>query len=529
MPDVIQAISIIPSQIGCRKKFRKFMFMKIFSAAQIRQWDAYTIANEPISSVDLMERAASACCRWITDHFSGKNIYTIFCGTGNNGGDGLAIARMLLQAGNNISVHILESQHQSEDFKINLQRLQSLVSQLHLITEDNLLSIQKDAIIIDALFGTGLNRPPEHLAARLISCINQTNNIIISVDIPSGLFADTGSGSNAIIRATHTLSFQVSKPAFFLEENLLFTGDIHLLDIGLHAQFYKETPTDYNTIDPKKIESIFKPRNRFSHKYNFGHALLYAGSKDMMGAAILSAKACLRSGAGLVTVYTADATQAVIQSSFPEAITSTEKDFEILSLKKSAIGFGPGIGLSEENTTLLSTIISSYAGQLVIDATGLQIVAALTHLLQQRNSNPAILTPHKGEFERLFGKTANDFECINLATEKAAELNCYIILKGHHTLIVCPDGRKFFNTTGNAGMATAGSGDVLTGMLTGLLAQGYAAKDACLLAVYLHGTAGDIAAEKMSQEAMLAGDIIDCIGDAYKKIAPPFKMEQRKN
>ena len=301
---------------------------------------------------------------------------------------------------------------------------------------------------------------------------------------------------------------------------------MHLLDIGLHEQFYKETPSAFNTIDSKKIESIFKPRNRFSHKYNFGHALLYAGNKDMMGAAILSAKACMRSGAGLVTVYTADGTQAVIQSSFPEAITSTEKDFEILFLKKSAIGIGPGIEVSEENTTMLRTIISSYPGQLVIDATGLQILAAYTHLLQQRKLPPAILTPHKGEFERLFGKTANDFDRMNLAAEKAAELNCYIILKGHHTLIVCPDGTKFFNTTGNAGMATAGSGDVLTGMLTGLLAQGYATLDACLLAVYLHGKAGDIAAEKISQEAMLAGDIIDCIGEAYKKIAPSFKMGQ---
>ena len=497
--------------------------MKIFSAAQIRQWDAYTIANEPVSSINLMERAATACFDWLTNNFENPNTYIVFCGTGNNGGDGLAIARMLLLAGDTVMVYILEGEKRSEDFSTNLDRIEPLVTGLQFINNTDFPVIPTDAIVIDALFGTGLSRPLQGVAADLVDYINQASKTIISIDIPTGLFADAGSEGNAIIEANHTLSFQTAKLAFLMAENNKYTGIIHLTDIGLHPHFYNDEPTLFNTIDQKDIKLIYKPRNQFSHKYNFGHALLYTGSKNMMGAAILCAKACLRSGAGLVTVFTEDSTQPVIQTALPEAITSTDNDFETLSQKKSAIGIGPGLALSVANKDLLQHIISGYSGPLVIDATALQMLSADTSILQQRISNPAILTPHTGEFEKLFGKTTSDFERIKIAMQRSVELGCYIVLKGHHTLIACPDGNAFFNTTGNAGMATAGSGDVLTGILTGLLAQGYSQKNACLLGVYLHGMAGDLAAEKMSQEAMIAGDIIDCIGEAYKKIPPSPK------
>ncbi|MCW3089310.1 MAG: hypothetical protein JWP81_379, partial [Ferruginibacter sp.] len=323
---------------------------------------------------------------------------------------------------------------------------------------------------------------------------------------------------SAIIKASHTLSFQCMKLVFMMAESNQFTGTIHLLDIGLHPNFYRDEIAVFNTIDPALISSIYKLRNQFSHKYNFGHALLYAGSKNMMGAAVLCAKACLRSGAGLVTVFTEESTQPVIQTALPEAITSTDNNFETLSNKKMAIGMGPGLKASPENNSRLNQVVETYQGALVIDATALQMLSEDTNMLTLRKTNPAIVTPHTGEFEKLFGKSSDDFARTNLALKRSAELGCYIVLKGHHTLIACPDGEAYFNTTGNAGMATAGSGDVLTGMLTGLLAQGYSQRDACLLGVYLHGMAGDLAAEKMSQEAMIAGDIIDCIGDAFKQL-----------
>lgn len=492
--------------------------MKIFSAKQIREWDVYTMANEPIASIDLMERAATACFNWITGHFNSQEKYFIFCCTGNNGGDGLAIARMLQQAGENVDVYILEGEKRSEDFSSNLERLEPLIPQVTFIDIAYLPEIPTKVIVIDALFGTGLSRPLKGGTADLVNHINNTENVIISIDMPSGLYADSNSIGNCVIKSKYTLSFQLHKLAFLLAENSPFTGRIIILDIGLHPDFYDQTPALFNSIEHPDVKLIYKPRNQFSHKYNFGHALLYAGSKNMMGAAILSAKACLRTGAGLVTLFTEEGTQPIIQVALPEAISSTETNFEKLSLKKSAIGIGPGLAITEDNKALLRKIVAGYSGPIVMDASVLQMLALDIELLSHRNLTPAILSPHTGEFEKLFGKTIGDFERMNLALQKATALNCYIVLKGHHTLIACPDGVAFFNTTGNAGMATAGSGDVLTGVLTGLLAQGYSQKFTCILGVFLHGMAGDIAATKWGQEAMIAGDIIDTLGEAYKSI-----------
>ena len=491
--------------------------MKIFSTEQIRQWDAFTIDNEPITSIDLMERVAAACFTWLTDNFHPTAPFMIFCGTGNNGGDGLAIARMLLLAGHTVDVYILDGT-KSNDFAANLENVNSLLANIQSIDPVNLPVIPTGTIIIDALFGTGLNKPLEVPATALVKYLNNSGNQVISIDMPSGLFADKGSSGNVIVTASHTLSFQTSKLAFMMAENNIYTGTVHLLDIGLHPQFYKETTTLFQTVGKKLARSICKPRNPHSHKYSFGHALFFAGSKNMMGAAILCARACLRSGAGLVTVYTEDGTQGVIQAALPEAIATTDRDLDTVAQKKSAIGIGPGLLPSDENKKLLNDLIRQYNGALVIDATGLQLLSGDISILQQRVSNPAVLTPHTGEFDRLFDKVSGDFERMTMALEQAKNTGAYIILKGHRTLIACPDGTALFNTTGNAGMATAGSGDALTGILTGLLAQAYSQRDACILGVYLHGMAGDIAAKKMSQEAMIAGDLINHIGAAYKKI-----------
>jgi len=303
-----------------------------------------------------------------------------------------------------------------------------------------------------------------------------------------------------------------------MAENEVYTGEISILDIHLHNNFYKNNQSVFAAIDQALIQAIYRPRKQSGHKYTYGHALLFAGSRNMMGAAVLCARACLRSGAGLVTVHTAQERMHILQTSIPEAIASAENDLAILSKKKSAIGIGPGLEINDANEKLLQKIITGWDGPLLLDASALQLLIPLLSLLAERKANPAILTPHAGEFEKLFGKTNNDFERTALALEKAATFNCYIILKGHHSLVACPDGSAWFNTTGNSGMATAGSGDVLTGLLTGLLAQGYSQKDACLLGVYLHGLAGDIAAGQLSEEAMIAGDITANFGEAFKLI-----------
>ena len=493
--------------------------MKIFSASQIKQWDNYTIANEPVKSIDLMERAAGACYKWITDHCNVKSSFIVVCGNGNNGGDGLAIARMLLQAKINTTVYILQADKKSEDCSINLNRLKDLnFPFIEIADVKHFPTLPPGSIVIDALFGTGLNKPLEGLTATLVQHINQSAIPVISIDLPSGLFADTTSTGNNYIYASHTLSFQCNKLAFMMEENEIYTGEISILDIGLHRNFYKNSSSAFATIDDELIQSIYKPRKQSGHKYTYGHALLYAGSKNMMGAALLSAKACLRSGAGLVTIYTPEERMHIIQTALPEAISSDENNFEIITKKKSAIGIGPGLEISEANSSLLKKIVTQWNGSLVIDASALQMLVPFTHLLTGRKTNLAIITPHGGEFEKLFGKTNNDFERTMLAIQKSATLNCYIILKGHHTLIACPDGTAWFNTTGNSGMATAGSGDVLTGILTSLVAQGYTQKEACLLGIYLHGLAGDIAAGKLSEEAMIAGDITANLGEAFKAI-----------
>ncbi|MEO6721198.1 MAG: NAD(P)H-hydrate dehydratase, partial [Ferruginibacter sp.] len=386
------------------------------------------------------------------------------------------------------------------------------------LTDGELPAITKTDIVIDALFGTGLTRQLEGYPAQLVYHINRSNPTVVSIDIPSGLLADIHTPTENIIEAVHTLTFQTPKLAFMMTENGNYTGQVHVLDIGLHQDYYDATPTLFYTTGINETAALYKPRNQSAHKYNFGHALLYAGSKNMMGAAILCAKACLRSGAGLITVHTDPGTQPVMQTAFPEAITSTENDLHVLSKKKAAIGIGPGIESSTSNKELVARLCSEWSGPLVIDATALQLLAGNQPLLSQRTTHPTILTPHAGEFDALFGLSSNDFDRLTKAMTNAKDLNCFIVLKGPHTMIACPGGNVYFNTTGNAGMATAGSGDVLTGLLTGLLAQGYSEKDACILGVSLHGLAGNIAAEKRTQESMIASDIIESIGDGFKQI-----------
>ncbi len=499
--------------------------MKILKADQIRSWDQYTIGHEPIASIDLMERAASKCFEWLDNNGWFVNPFAIFCGKGNNGGDGLAIARMLADRGCNVSVYILEFGHKgTDDFQTNLARLHQYPSVgIHFIQEEsNFHSLSQETVIIDALFGSGLTRPIEGFTAKLVDHINDSGCSVIAIDVPSGMSVDLSSKGNKIVKANYTLSFQCYKLAFLVTENAAFIGDVVILDIGLLPEFLASPEADLELIDKSIIRSIYKPRNRFAHKGNFGHAMIIAGSYGKIGAAVLAAKACLRSGVGLLTCFVPKCGYDISQTAVPEAMVMTDADSSIITkidndiLKYDSIGIGPGLGTASETRAAVKELISIYKKPMVLDAD------ALNGLSMEKNlpSLPpgSILTPHPKEFARLFGECKDDFERIEKALNNAKLLNCLIVLKGHHTIIACPNGKGYFNNTGNAGMATAGSGDVLTGMITSLLAQEYSSEDASILAVYLHGLAGDIAAKEISQEAMIAGDIIDSIGNAFKQL-----------
>ncbi|MEN9569963.1 MAG: hypothetical protein RL172_1194 [Bacteroidota bacterium] len=492
--------------------------MKIFSAAQIKQWDEYTIQHEPVTSILLMERAAAACCHWLLQHYQQQQ-FIVICGSGNNGGDGLAIARLLAGQRKKVMVYQLAATNYSPDCAANIQALEKAGIPLHLLnSETDFPVIDTQSLVIDALFGIGLNKPVQGLAALLINHLNRTAANIISIDLPSGLFADQPSAGNTIIQARHTLTFECYKLAMLLPENQSCCGKIVLLNIGLHPGYYQQTATAYHIFTLQQAQAIYKPRNAFAHKYHFGHALLYAGSTPMLGAAILAARACIKSGAGLVTVHTHANNSFAIQLALPEAMVSTQDDTVLLTAKKAAIGFGPGLLANPSNSQPLQQLLMQWKGPLVIDATGLQLLSSMLPILSNKPGTPAVLTPHTGEFEKLFGQSANDFESIKLALEKAATHHCYILLKGRYSFTACPDGKGYFNHTGNSGMATAGSGDVLTGIITGLLAQGYPPAGACTLGAWLHGAAGDTAAAEQSAEAMLASDIINCLGKAYQQI-----------
>ncbi|HYM94638.1 MAG TPA: NAD(P)H-hydrate dehydratase [Chitinophagaceae bacterium] len=506
--------------------------MKILSAEEIKAWDQFTMQYEPVSSIGLMERAALQCADWLNRNYFTEKHFIIFCGRGNNGGDGLALALLLKERKETITIYIIEAGNKgSNDFKTNLTRLQqSHGIEIHFIqSEADFPDIPPGTIIIDALFGSGLNRRLEGMTATLVNHINSSGSEIISIDIPSGLFVDRSSNGNTIIRATHTLSFQCYKLAFLVAENAQYIGEVHILDIGLHPEFYRSVTATYEIIDAGIVHSVYKLRNRFAHKGNFGHALLIAGSYGKMGAAVLSAKACLRSGAGLLSCHIPKCGYEILQTALPEAMVITDFNSSIITkiakdvLKYDAIGIGPGIGTATETRIALNELLSTFWKPIIIDADGLNCLTIEKHLLHLLPAE-SILTPHPKEFERLFGESANDFDRLQLAVLKAKELNAVIVLKGHHSFIATPGGKGYFNNTGNAGMATAGSGDVLTGILTGLMAQGYSSVEAAILGVYLHGLAGDMAAKKLSQEAMIASDIIENLGEAFSQLRITYKI-----
>jgi NAD(P)H-hydrate epimerase len=500
--------------------------MEILSAAQIRAWDEYTMQHEPIASVDLMERAAASCLAWLErSGYLGRS-FSIYCGKGNNGGDGLALARLLSQRDCAVKVYILESGHTgTHDFQANLERLRQTTVEVGFVEgPEHFPPVPSGDVLIDAILGSGLNRRLDGLTASLVEHLNKSGNELIAIDIPSGLFVSSSSKGNTVIRADHTLSFQVYKSAFLMPENEAWIGEVHILDIGLHPDFLRDVVADTELVDPSFIGAIFKPRKSFANKGNFGHALLVAGSFGKIGAAVLAGRACLKSGAGLLTILTPGCGYGILQTTIPEAMILAdpdEKQHTVLPAdgtgKYSVVGVGPGIGTDDGTVAFLRELLAQYRKPMVVDADALNILARHPELMALLPAN-SILTPHPKEFERLFGSSADDYARVDKARAEAKKHQVVIVLKGHYTFIATPGGKGYFNSTGNAGMAKGGSGDTLTGMLTALLGQAYSPGEAAIFGVYLHGFAGDLAAADLSQESMLPSDLADRLGRAFLHI-----------
>ncbi|MCU0473596.1 MAG: NAD(P)H-hydrate dehydratase [Bacteroidales bacterium] len=501
--------------------------MKIFRSDQIRQIDEYTISHEPVSSADLMERAANQLFKWFVSRFDRTNRIIIFAGPGNNGGDGLALARMLGHNRYDVVLYYLKfSDNTSPDWMTNRVRLEKETTiEFNILEEiENFPVRHGENIIVDAIFGSGLSKPVQGLAGEVIKKINRAGVPVVSIDIPSGLSGEDNSNKDPdnIIRADYTLSFQFPKLAFMFPENEKFTGEWIILPIGLDSGIIERTDTPYAFLDNYLIKPLLKPRNKFDHKGSFGHGLLISGSYGKMGAAVLGAKASLRTGIGLITCHIPACGNLILQCAVPEAMAIHDKAETFISAigstdRYSAVGVGPGIGTGSETQKALHDLLLRCKKPLVIDADGLNILSENKKWLEAIPAG-TVLTPHPKEFERLAGKTNNDFSRLTRQIEFSQSYNCIVVLKGAHTSVSAPDGRVWFNSTGNPGMATAGSGDVLTGIILSLLAQGYGPLNAALTGVYLHGLAGDEAAGRSCYESLIASDIIKETGTAFNKI-----------
>jgi NAD(P)H-hydrate epimerase len=499
--------------------------IKVFPVRHVVQIDKYTIDNEPIASIDLMERAARQIFKWLIHHFSKRKVLVLI-GPGNNGGDGLVLARLLYKAGWEVRVCLLTvPERLSEDGRANFERLPTEVSVDILANGSEMPVIESSYLIIDALFGSGLNRSLTDLASLLVQHMNQSEATVLSVDIPSGLMGEDNRSNNmdAVINADYTLTFQFPKLAFLLPDGGEKVGQLEILDIGLHPRAIVDMDTSWFFINRDAIKQRLKKRCKFSHKGHFGHALLLAGSYGKMGAAVLASRGCLKAGVGLLTVHVPHFGYQVIQTAVPEAMVSIDRSDILISefpdLKQfNAIGVGPGIGCKPNTCKALDALFDNLGEQqLVIDADALNSVSQNKNLLAKLPAN-SILTPHPKEFDRLAGVSSNGYERFERAVAFARKHQVILVLKGAHTLIALPDGRCCFNSTGNPGMATAGSGDVLTGILLGLLAQGYLPEEAAIVGVYLHGLAGDLAALNEAHEGVTATSLIENLGAAFLEL-----------
>lgn len=501
--------------------------LKILDAETIREAERETVEKESIRSWGLMERAARHCYEWIRCHHPRMQKITFFCGLGNNGGDGLAMARMFCESGISTRViRVIYSDEMTLDCQANLEKIKALplsVTAIHEGDDFSKLRIES-GIAVDCIWGLGLNRAVAGYWGDLIDYINAHAEKIIAIDMPSGLFSDRPTPEGAkVICADAILTFQLPKLALLLPDNAKYAKLWRLIDIGLDNAYLERAKAKAHYITRSAISKAYRPREKFSHKGTYGHSLLIGGSYGKMGAISLSTMACMRMGSGLTSAHIPEVGYDIVQTRAPEAMCTTGKGYKYLVGlghigKPSAVGIGPGLGTHREAGDVLSSLFQRVDCPVVVDADAINALAAHPDLLAHLPEN-AILTPHYAEFQRLVGTWRDDFEKLQMLRAFAEKHSCLVAYKGAHTVVVHPGGDLFFNSTGNPGMATGGSGDVLTGMLCGLLAQGYSPLPAALMGVYLHGMAADLALQSQSQESLIATDLIAYIGDALKSIA----------
>lgn len=498
--------------------------MKILTAAQTRAADQATIQAEGISPEALMERAATAFTDWLTACQSPQEAgeILVLCGPGNNGGDGLVVTRLLHERGYAVRVALLPAEKQSADFTLNRRKMPPEVAVVEL-TATNLLPITAGILVIDALFGTGLSRPLEGVAAAVVEHLNAAQARVVALDMPSGLLTDTPQPpDSAVVRARHTVSFELPKLAFLLPQNAAYVGQWHLVAIGLNQKVVGEAAVSMHFVDAALLAGRLPRRTRFAHKGTYGHALLLAGSAGKIGAAVLAAQACLRSGVGLLTLRVPAVGYTVVQTAAPEAMCLTDPNTDVVSelpdlTPYSAVGIGPGLGKEKAPQQVLKQLLREAKVPLVIDADALNILGENQQLLATLPPD-SLLTPHPKEFERLTGPARDDYHRLELLREFCQQYSCYTVLKGANTCLGTPDGTLYFNSTGNPGMATGGSGDVLTGILTALRAQPLSCLNAALLGIFAHGRAGDLAAAETGEAGLIAGDIVRFIGPALAEL-----------
>lgn len=514
--------------------------MKIFSAQQLKEADKLTIKKQGISAEELMERAGTQVFRVIHQRLENTNTHVkIFCGIGDNGGDGLVIGRLLIEQGHEVTIYVVNySDKRSKNFLLNYDRVKNVTKKWPtlLTSEDDFPELSSKDFVVDAIFGIGLNRPLVPWVGNLVSYINKSGAFILSIDIPSGLFADAPTkNKESIIWANHTMTFQAPKLAFFLPETAKYAGEMEVINVGLDEEFLASTATQAQLIGKREALKLYNPREKFSHKGTYGHALMIGGSYGKMGSISLSGTAALRSGAGMLTFFIPKCGYSIVQTLLPEAMAITDKSENFISdiqfdFEPEVISFGVGVGQEPETMFAFEKLLEQTKSPMVIDADGLNLLSK-NGLLLEKIPRDSVLTPHPLELERLIGKWKNDFQKIEKAQAFTKKYGLFLVIKGAYTITVAEEA-LYINSSGNPGMATAGSGDVLTGVITGLMSQGYEPLAAAVFGVYLHGRSGDIAANKLSFQGMIASDIAANIPgaflDLFRKTPPPTTKNSKE-
>lgn len=507
--------------------------MKIFSAEQLYEADKVTLEKEKITSEDLMERAGGQIFNWLHQRLNGAPVpIRIFCGIGDNGGDGLVVGRLLIEYGYNVTVYVVNcSDKRSKNFLFNYDKIKSVTKNWPILmkSENDFPEIDPEDIIVDAIFGIGLNRCPGGWVKKLIQYLNESVAFKLAIDIPSGLFSNLPlTDKDAVLKADHTLTFQSAKLSFFLPETAPFVLSFDVMDIGLDSEFFNKSEPLAQIIYKSEAQRFYKYREKFGHKGTYGHALIVAGSYGKIGAAALSTAAAFRIGAGMVTTFVPKCGYNIMQTVIPEAMIITDKEEEYISeikfdFQPSAIGVGMGIGKNKATAEALKHLFMNNKAPFIIDADALNLISENKGLLKLLPKN-SILTPHPGELERLIGKWRNDYDKLEKVKKFSKKHKVVIVIKGAYTVTVFEDN-LYINSSGNPGMATAGSGDALSGVITGLLCQGYDPLLASVFGVYMHGYAGDIAVSQMGYEAIMANDIINNLGEAYRLLFAKEEMD----